>query len=422
MQRALTRAFGAALLLLALFLPRLGHAADARPILRVVPLLGGEAPSWFAGFVKHLERELGLRGIDVAIVRSERDAGTRRNVGGSGSLASADAELVVEAPSPLRPVLSFSVLPRAEGVTPPGNLGGRVRQVNLAGVPADGCALALAVAADELMRSNWPRAVPSDATRSAGDGKARGDEKATAEGKATGEGKRSGVEDGTAAPVPGALGDGRRQVAPQVDHEASTRSEQNATSTEEETRATDVAPSALAIAAGSGARSGLGVAAAGEAFAGGQTQVGPDIRLAVRVVPRLEVEVRGGWRYMLRHQAPNGIIDGNVLVAGGALRVLVLGGERATVWFVGRGDLLRVAYSGEPRDDATTDRAGGNRLGFVVAAGPRARIALTRSLAIEGELLAGASPIATTATDTWKEAVSTNGAALLGSLGLSLGL
>ena len=418
MQRALTRAFGTALLWLVLFTPRLGYAADPRPLVRVVPVMSGEAPPWFAGFVKHLERELGLRGIDVAIARSERDAGTRRNIGSAPlALALADAELVVEAPSPLRPVLSFSVLPRAEGATPEGTLAGRVRQVNLGGVPPDGCALALAVAADELMRSNWPRAVPREATRSAaGDGKARGEEKATAEGKT------SGAEDGSAAATTGASGDGRRQVAPQADQEAATPPEQDVTSAEEQTRATDVALSARATAAGSGPRSALGLAAAGEAFAGGQTQVGPDIRLAVRIVPRLEVEVRGGWRYMLRHEGANGVIDGNVLVAGGALKVLVLGSARSTIWFVGRADLLRVAYSGKPRDDTAVAGGTGNVLGVVVAAGPRARITLTRSLAIEGELLAGASPIATTATDTWKEAVSTNGAALLGSLGLSLGL
>jgi hypothetical protein len=47
---------------------------------------------------------------------------------------------------------------------------------------------------------------------------------------------------------------------------------------------------------------------------------------------------------------------------------------------------------------------------------------LTRSLALDAEVLAGVSPIATTAADAGSAVVSTNGAALMASLGLSFGL
>jgi hypothetical protein len=401
MRRALKSAFVGALLLVALAVPRRVSAGDARPVVRVVLVVGGESPPWFDGFVKHLERELGLRGIDVAVTRSERDA----HRDGARSAADADAELVVEAPSALRPVLRFSVPPRAEGVTPEGSLGGRVRQVNLAGVPADGCALALAVAADELMRSNWPRAVPSEAASAA-----------AGEGKAS-----SGAGEGTPPVAAKPPGDAQRPPAAPADRETSSLAARSTPSGEGDTSAAGADQRAGSPGAGSGFHSTLGAAAAAEGFAGGQIQMGADVRWAVRVVPRLDVEVRGGWRRLLRQQTTNGAIDGSALVAGGGLRVLALGGARASLSFVGRADLLRVAYSGEARN-ATIDAATGSAFGFVVAAGPCGHIALTRSLGIDAELLAGASPIATTATDAGIAVLSTNGAAVLGTLGLSLDL
>jgi hypothetical protein len=173
--------------------------------------------------------------------------------------------------------------------------------------------------------------------------------------------------------------------------------------------------------AGNGLRSSIGLAAAGETFTGGQTQMGADLRWAVRLVPRLDLEVRGGWRRILRQQATHGAIDGSAFLGGGALRIAVIGSARANVGLVGRADLLRIAYRGEPRD-GTVDGMSGNALAFVMAAGPWVRIALTRSLALEAEVLAGASPLATTATDAGNAVFSTNGTALMGGLALSFGL
>jgi len=404
MRRALTRAFGVALLLIALVAPRRGYAADARPIVRVVLTASSDAPPWFDGFVKHLERELGLRGIDVVVSRGERDPGTARGGPGSAPLAAVDAELVVDAPSALRPVLRFAVSPRGDAAVSDVSAAGRVRHVNLAGVPADGYALALAVSADELMRSNWPRAVPSEAARpTVGQGKG-----------ATGAGE--GTPPAPAKPP----ADAQRPPA-QTDGEGANVKAQAAQPGEAQAR--DVAAEQGAVLPGAGTvwHSNLAVAAAGEAFAGGQRQLGGDLRYAIRVAPRLEIELRGGWRRILRQTTTHGAIDGNVFVGGGALRLLVLGGGRATLSAVGRADVLRVAYSGDPRD-ASIDATTGNAIAFVVAAGPSGRLWLTRSLALEAELLAGASPLATTATDAQRAVFSTNGAAILGGLGLSLGL
>jgi hypothetical protein len=296
-------------------------------------------------------------------------------------------------------VLRFSVAPRDQALPAEA---GRVRQVNLAAVPADGCALALAAAADELMRSNWPRAVPSEAARST-----------NVEEKAV-----SGPGDGTTPSVANASSDARAP-ATQPDRTVASPTAQRATGAEGETSAAEAEPRA-GSPAGKAPRWEVGFGAAAEVFAGGQSQVGPDLRWDMRVLPRVEVELRGGWRHVLRHQTASGAIAGDVIVAGGALILEVLGGARASLSLVGRADVLRVAYSGEGRD-ATIVVTNDSAIGFVVGAGPRGRMVLTRSLGIEGELLAGASPMATTATDTYSAVLSTNGAALMGSLGLSLG-
>jgi hypothetical protein len=409
MRYPLTRAFGVALLSLALLVPRFVHAADARPMVRVV-LVAGDSPPWFDGFVKHLERELGLRGIDVTVARGERETAVPRS--GAGAGPAADAELVVDAPSALRPVLRFTVQSPSQSAPSDGSAAGRVRQVNLAGVPADGCALALAVAADELMRSNWPRAIPSEATRSAG-----GETKeipGAAETKTSpgaGEGGRAAGKSSADAPRP---------PAAQAEGETSTAAVRSTPSAAGETSDT-AEQGASSSGARNAFRSSIGIAAAGEAFGGGQTQLGADLRWTIPMAPRLEFEVRGGWRRILRQKTTNGAVDGSALVGGGALRVLVLHGAKGNLSLVGRADLLRVAYSGNPRD-VTIDATNGSAFGFVVSAGPCARIALTRSLALQAEVLAGASPLATTATDDGNAVLATNGAALLGSLGLSLGL
>jgi len=409
MRRALTRAASVTLLVCALFAPSIGHAADPRPVVRVVLVTGGETPGWFEGFVKHLQSELGLRGIEVAVARGASAPPVR---GGEGSRPRADAELVVEAPSALRPVLRFSVAP-AEGTLPAEIPSSRVRSVNLAGVPNDGCALAMAVSADELMRSNWPRAVPSAVPVAT----------AEAKGSSAPPGKEPAAsnppEAVTRPPEAAARSDEAKPKARAEPSgiEASPAPEADQGATPADTSA------AFSTAAGQGtSRVSIGAAAAGEAFAGKQMQFGPDLRVGFRVMPRLELGVRAGWRRLAPRDTPSGSIDGSAIVAGGALDVLVLGGGRATLWLVGRADLLRAVYTGQPRDSTSSVGNTQSAFGFVVSAGPLGRIAVSRTVSLEGELLAGASPLAATATDTWNPMVSTNGAAIMASLGLSLGL
>jgi hypothetical protein len=408
MRRALTRAASVTLLVCALFAPSIAHAADPRPVVRVVLVTGGETPAWFEGFVKHLQSELGLRGIEVAVARGASAPLVR---GGEGLRPRADAELVVEAPSALRPVLRFSVAP-AEGTPPAETPSSRVRNVNLAGVPNDGYALAMAVSADELMRSNWPRAVPSAAPA------------ATAEGKgSSAPGKEPAAsnppEAVTRPPEAATRGEESKPKARAepagIEASAAPEADQGATSA-------DATSTAFSTSAEQGtSRVSVGAAAAGEAFAGKQMQFGPDLRVGFRLLPRLELGVRAGWRRVAPRDTPSGSIDGSAIVAGGALDVLVLGGGRAALWLVGRADLLRAVYTGRPRDSTSLgDTQSAN--GFVVSAGPCGRIAVSRTVSLEGELLAGASPLAATATDTWNPMVSTNGAAIMASLGLSLGL
>jgi hypothetical protein len=387
MRRALIRSFSSAALAFAL-LARPAEAAEPRPIVRVV-LLGGATPPWFDGFAKHLESELALRGIDVEVARAPSVPG------------GVDAELVVETPSALRPVLRFTVAPSA-GATRYDGDAGHVRQVNLGGVPSDGCALALAVAADELMRSTWLRAVP---TQNTGNGAgARG----SAEGRSAEDGRK--VEEGRKP-------EDRKSKDRKVDEARDAEDTRGA----EDAHAVVEADTVGARGAERAPLFAIRAAAATEVFTGGQMQIGADVRWAVRPLARLEVELRGGWRTIVRREGSHGSIDGTAIVGGGALAFRVSESARTALLIVGRADLVRSSYVGKARDgsiDATDDSV----FGLVLGVGPRGRLALSRAVAIEGEILAGASPIATTATDTDVAVLSTNGAAFMASLGLSFGL
>jgi hypothetical protein len=398
MRGALIRWIGVAVLALVLLASGRAEAGPPRPVVRIVFSGGADPPSWFDGFAAHMQSELALRGIDVAVARASGDAGPRSPGESSAAAAGADAELVVDAPSALRPVLRFSVAPGAGGSSDAGS-GGHVRQVNLNRVPSDGRALALAVAADELMRSTWPRAVPAERGSSPaeeGDAKARENEG----GKGTNdqENARNAGKKGAVAASDADDGGGADAASPGDSSEA-----------------------AAGRRSPSPKRSAIGVAAALEAFTAGQTQIGADVRWAVYLLPRLDLELRVGFRSIARRETTHGSVDGSAIVGGGALAFHIVDGSLASLLVVGRAELWRASYAGQARD-STVDANAGAALGFVVGAGPRGRLMVTRSLALDGEVLAGVSPMATTANDAGSSVVSTNGAALMTSLGLSLGL
>ena len=284
MQRALTRAFGTALLWLVLFMPRLGYAADPRPLVRVVPVMSGEAPQWFVGFVKHLERELGLRGIDVAIARTERERG--RGATSARAARTRRCRTLVEAPS-RAPRLSFSFLAAREGATRRGAFG-----VPLEGVPPD-CARWHSRGGRELMRSMAPRPSPREAParRRIGEAEVK---RGRPEGGLRGS-TGVGNDDGSAAH------DGARAtVVVDVEAHADQDFDPPIAGGHRGTNACDGRRAGLAKCSGA-SRSAIGLAARAR-LSRGQTQVGPYMPGCAHRAT-LEVEVRCGWRYMLRHQA-----------------------------------------------------------------------------------------------------------------------
>ncbi|MET0593503.1 MAG: hypothetical protein ABW133_12435 [Polyangiaceae bacterium] len=376
---------------------------ETRPLVRVVLTARGDSPAWFDGFVKHLESELLLRGIDVAVVRGA--APTTRSA--SPGASPPDAVLVVEAPSTLHAVLRFSLTARDVGASADGASPGRVREVNLNGVPSDGYALALAVAADELMRSNWARAIPVETAR-------------PVEPTRTAEPVRTAEQSPPAATAPAARSAPEARPAPEATRDDDAAARDAVAETQSGSSESDTSRRGAGTF-GTSSRFAIGAAAAFETFGGGQTQWGPELRGSLRIVPRLEVELRAGWRQIVRHETPNGAAFGSAIAAGGALRWLAVGNPRAALWLVGRSDLLRVAYQGEARDAAIAATPG-SALGWFVSAGPSGRIALTQALRLEGEVTAGGSPFATTATDDWNDAISTKGAVFGASLGLSWSL
>jgi hypothetical protein len=145
------------------------------------------------------------------------------------------------------------------------------------------------------------------------------------------------------------------------------------------------------------------------------------VRWLVRLAPRFEVEARGGFRALVRRDSAHGSVGGSAVIGGGAVRWIVAASPRASFSLVARTDVIRVAYASEARD-ATIDALPGSALGWIAAIGPSGRLTLTSSLRLEGELLAGGSPITTTATDADQAVISTEGAAIMASLGLFFGL
>jgi hypothetical protein len=415
MPRALKRAIRAVIVATALT-AAVPCFAETRPLVRVVLAVRGDAPPWFDGFVRHLESELLLRGIDVAVTRE----GASRRAPPGQAAPSPDAVLVVEAPTQLRPVLRFSVSSGGAAGSGAESAPGRVREVNLHGVPSDGYALALAVAADELMRSNWARAIPVEKPADPPKGDPAKGAAPPERDDATGSGKGGGKGATAGAAAPPGPGGAAPQAPERGAADAKSYADVDSTSSSSAPVEVDLGPAASRPRAPG--PFAIGAAASIETFGGGQTQWGPELRAWLRIAPRIEAELRGGFRQLFRHETANGAALGSALLVGGAVRYVVMGGARASFSLVGRADLLSVTYEGQARDPAATRAGKGDAWGCFVSAGPSGRLALTPALRLEGELSAGASPYATTATDGSNDAVSTKGAAFGASLGLSWSL
>jgi hypothetical protein len=238
------------------------------------------------------------------------------------------------------------------------------RELRLASVPRDALALSITLAAEELVHASWIEAAlappPAPAT----------------------------------PPVP--------QPVPAPVREVNAR----------EVAAMPQAPRAahawLAEAA---------VMGAGEWAAGGQTDLGGDVRFTLG--GRLAMSALAGVRLAPTVTSPNGTVSGRELLAGAGVSYSIV--PRDAVWGgdVGiRAELIDVKFSGTPKDPTTVQPHDGAALGAILSGTLGGWVRIGGPWRIVGEAAVGGPVHAVTATDTGHTATGVSGV----TLGLALGV
>jgi len=124
-----------------------------------------------------------------------------------------------------------------------------------------------------------------------------------------------------------------------------------------------------------------------ETFDGGQTLLGVDARLGLKLVGPLSATARLGFRQGLREPADHGSVRASALVGGLGVRVELGGGQRLKVDLLGRFDALRLNASAFAEAGATAREDAG--LALVLGGGPGLRVLLSRSLRLVADATAG---------------------------------
>ena len=235
------------------------------------------------------------------------------------------------------------------------------RDVALAGIPGDAWDVAIAEAADGLLRASWLEALLNRSSRR---------------------------EEVTAPPPPPVV----KQVA------------------ERSLRAPAPPPSLRAM---------LAVLAAGEHATGGQTLGGFDARFGFG--GRLAVGARVGYRLGVVAAADHGDVESSVFLGG--LSVSYAPVSRQAPWSVevfARANLARVSFSGVAASGATA--ASGSALGALAGGGIGASRALGGGLRLVAEVSLAAPLRAVAAVDDGREVTALSGASLGVGLGVAAGL
>ncbi|HEX4517050.1 MAG TPA: hypothetical protein VH054_26065 [Polyangiaceae bacterium] len=224
------------------------------------------------------------------------------------------------------------------------------RTVSIESIPPDGRALAIAVAAAELLRASWAEL----ALRSAPP---------------------------PAQPVPKAV----------------TRIVESA-----------IAPPAKAKA--SPRVVSLGVALAGEAFTTGFARLGADVRAGVDLGPRFTIAARLGFRRALAAQVADGTIEADALVFGAEGAVAVLS-PRERTWNLDvllRADVAEISFHATPKQGVGASSA--TLTSVELSSGVRGRVALAPSFGLALEVGGGGAIVGAVARDGEKTVAGTNGA------------
>jgi hypothetical protein len=293
--------------------------ASGAPIEATSPC-GAPGRSWIklertdASFVDSFRTELASEGFDVC-----RDGGPTPPVA-TVSVTARDAASTIE-------VVDVVTSKRVS------------RDVDLRSIPRDGRPLALALAADELLRASWAELVMINAPP-------------------------------PAAPVP-----------------------------EPVQRAVDlsVRQAAPAPPVHSGA---IGVMFAGEGFTGGQVQWGADARASYFATPRLAVTLRLGLRSALPKQTPEGEVRSSAVLGGIGAAYRVVGSRPIAFDVFARFDVAETAYAADTTIDARA--SSGSAVALLASAGGQLAWSVLPSLRLTGEIGATAPlrPVRATEAET----------------------
>lgn len=151
--------------------------------------------------------------------------------------------------------------------------------------------------------------------------------------------------------------------------------------------ARDMRPAPAPVVAAPASLGGLAIFFAVDHYAGGQTQLGADARLALALTTRLSATARIGARTGLAVTAADGDIRTNTLLGGLGLSFAVTSpAGLAGADVVARFDLARVTFVATPKPASTA--ATGSEATALVAAGGRGWLGLGRSLKLALEVMA----------------------------------
>lgn len=350
--------------------------------------------------VEQLRSMLAARRVDLCDARD----GT---IGEAGAPA---AELSI-AYEPRTRRARLALIPTSARGGPPSPV---TRTVPLASTPSDGRPLALAVAADELLRAQG-LAAPATAPAASGapdapalttpppatptEGEAATAPSSPAKSDTTAAAPR---EEGDGAPTPSDAGASESAskslpiLAPRDDdHDAATPD-------------TDAAPNLSR-------RAFVTLAGAGELATLGQTQAGGDLEAGLVVHPRLAVALRAGARFGLARDAEAGSVTTRALTAGTTLRVQ-FGSAPLGIEALARFEGFRLVAEGHANEGATGARRHG--YGALVTGGAAAVLALGARVRLVAEITAGVALRGVVAASDRGDIVGLGGAIAASSLGL----
>ena len=160
---------------------------------------------------------------------------------------------------------------------------------------------------------------------------------------------------------------------------------------------------------------GLSVALAGEAFTSGFARLGADVRASVDLGPRFTPAARVGFRRALATETPDGTVDADAILFGveGAFALL----PRESAWNVDlltRLDVAEITFHATPAPGVGASSATVSSV--EASAGARVRVRLTSSLGLFAEAGAGGPLVAAAAKDGDVTIAGTGGALFFAAL------